>query len=60
MELENIVNIIQNGGLAIVIAIYLIFWITKKLDKKLDMLIDSINRLNINIEKLINHVAERN
>jgi len=60
MELENIVNIIQNGGLAIVIAIYLIHWITKKLDKKLDMLIDSINRLNINIEKLINHVAERN
>jgi hypothetical protein len=58
--METILQWIQNYGVAVAISVYLVYWITTKLDKKLDMLIDSINRLNINIEKLINHVAERN
>jgi hypothetical protein len=45
---------VQNYGIAVAIALYLMYWITSKLDKKLDALIESYNKLNNNIEKLIN------
>lgn len=49
----DIWNIIANQGVAVFIAIYLIYFITKKLNSKLDRLIESIQVLNNNIEKLI-------
>ena len=44
---------ITNYGLAVVIAGYLVWWITKKLNSKLDTLTQNIAQLNTNIERLI-------
>jgi uncharacterized protein YoxC len=60
----DILNWISQYGVAITIAVYLVYWITTKLNSKLDTLINSVNELsknvqslNANIEKLLNHLS---
>jgi hypothetical protein len=59
MSVETILTWVQNYGIAVAIALYLMYWVTSKLDKKLDALIESCNKLNHNIEKLITLVTQR-
>ena len=47
--LDSIVNL----GFSIAVAGYLIWWITKKLNSKLDRIARSLDELNRNIDKLI-------
>jgi hypothetical protein len=51
--MEELLPLVSQYGVAIVIALYLVYWVTSKLDRKLDALIESYSRLNNNIEKLI-------
>jgi len=55
---------VSQYGVAIVISVYLVYWITTKLNNKLDTLINAVNELsknvqslNTNIEKLLNHLS---
>ena len=55
---------VSQYGVAIVIAVYLVYWITNKLNSKLETLVDAVNELskhvqglNMNIEKLLNHLS---
>jgi hypothetical protein len=55
---------IPQYGVAIVIAVYLVYWVTARLNSKLDVLINAVNdlsknvqNLNVNIEKLLNHLS---
>jgi hypothetical protein len=59
MSTVEIFQWIQSYGIAVVISVYLVHWVTSKLDKKLDALIESNNKLNANIEKLITLVTQR-
>jgi cell division protein FtsB len=59
-----ILNWVAQYGAAIGIAVYLVYWITNKLNSKLDTLVDAVNdlsknvqSLNVNIEKLLNHLS---
>jgi len=56
---EYIVKAIQDTSVALVIATYLVYWVTRKLDKKIDLIINSIDRLSKSIEKLINSTTEK-
>jgi hypothetical protein len=55
----EIIQWVSQYGIAVAIALYLVYWITSKLDKKLDALIESNNKLSTNIEKLITLVTQR-
>lgn len=56
---QALLYMITNQTFAIVIATYLVWWITKKLNGKMDKLANSIDRLNMNIEALINVINNR-
>ncbi len=49
---QDIVSLIANYGVAVAISVYLVYWITTKLNSKLDELTKQIEKLNMNIEKL--------
>ncbi len=49
---------VANYGLAIVIAGYLVWWVTNKLNSKLDRLTQSIENLNQTIQHLIEEVRK--
>jgi len=57
--MNEFIHWISHYGVSIVISIYLVYWITNKLNSKLDKLVENINTLNTNIEKLINLVTAR-
>ena len=55
---------VSQYGVAIVIAVYLVYWITNKLNSKIEDLKNAVielsknvQSLNINIEKLLNHLS---
>ena len=50
--LVDITQIISNIGIPGGIAVYLVWWITNKLNSKLDRLIIELSRLNNNLERL--------
>lgn len=50
---SSIFELIANYGLALVISVYLIWWVTSKLNGKIDRLVNSIDELNENIKHLI-------
>lgn len=53
MEDIQILTIFLNYGIPSGIAIYLVWWITKSINGKLDRLISSIDKLSDRIDKLI-------
>lgn len=55
----SVIQSIVNIGIASGIAVYLVFWITKSLNGKLNDLKNEISKLNTNIEKLIYILEER-
>lgn len=52
MSDQDLLNILREGG-GIVIAAYLVWWMTRKLNGKFDRLTGSVERLNENIETLL-------
>ena len=50
---SSLMMLATNQTFAIVIAAYLIWWVTRKLNGKLDRLAISIEKLNSNIELLV-------
>jgi len=62
--MSDIFTWVSQYGAAIVIAMYLVYWITNKLNSKLETLVDAVNELskhvqdlNMNIEKLLNQLS---
>jgi len=53
MELESFLNAVATYGVPIVLSIYLVYWITTKLNSKLDALVSAVKELNNNIIRLI-------
>jgi peptidoglycan hydrolase CwlO-like protein len=60
----DIFSWVSQYGVAIGIAVYLVYWVTTKLNSKLDTLVNAVNELsknvqslNTNIEKLLNHLS---
>ena len=49
----DIVTLIANYGVPAGICVYLVLWITRKLNNKLDKLTESINTLNNKFDTLI-------
>ena len=49
----NLIDMIVNLGFAVAVATYLIYWTTRSLNGKLNDLKNSIEKLNNNIDKLI-------
>ena len=43
---------VANYGLAVVIAVYLVWWVTKNLNSKLDRLAQNMEQLNNNMKQL--------
>lgn len=48
----NIVDLLANQGLAIAIAIYLIWWVTTRLSAKLDSINDKLEKILVELRKL--------
>lgn len=48
----NIVDLLANQGLAVAIAIYLIWWVTTRLSAKLDSINDKLEKILIELRKL--------
>ena len=46
-------ELIANYGLALVISVYLVWWITSRLNGKIDRLANSLDKLNESINRLI-------
>lgn len=44
MEMD-LIQLITTNGLAVAIAVYLVYWITNKLDKRIEKLTEAINKL---------------
>lgn len=49
----DIIQIISNIGIPGGIAVYLVWWITNKLNSKLDRLVNELSRLNSNLERMV-------
>lgn len=62
----NIFTWVSQYGVAVVIAVYLVYWITNKLNGKIEDLKNAVielnknvQSLNTNIEKLLNHLSSK-
>ena len=44
MPLEELVNWIGNDGIAIAVAGWMVYWMTTRLEKKLDMIYEAVRR----------------
>ena len=51
-DVLGLAGIVADIGVGATIAIYLVYWMTRKMNGKLDRLAESIEKLNHNIEKL--------
>jgi hypothetical protein len=51
----NIVDLLANQGVAIVIAIYLMWWVTTKLSSKLDSIEYKLEQILLELRKLNSH-----
>jgi len=54
MEMD-LIQLITTNGLAVAIAVYLVYWITNKLDRRIEKLTEAINKLTeaVNTLKVI-------
>ena len=51
-ELNNLFSLLATYGVPIILSVYLVYWITNKLNSKLDKLVNAVQELNNNILKL--------
>lgn len=56
--MESLLNAAATKGLGIVVSIYLIWWITIKLEKKLDSIIRGQSITNKNLSKLTDSLTK--
>jgi len=52
MDFTEIIAIIANQGVAIAIAIYLVWWVTTRLSAKLDSIEDKLEQILLELRKL--------
>ena len=61
-ELQDLFSLLATYGVPIILSIYLVYWITSKLNSKIDKLVSAVQELNNNIVKLtekLDYVKER-
>ena len=55
-DVQQLFSLIATYGVPIVLSVYLVYWITSRLNSKLDKLINAFNELNNNIVRLIEKI----
>lgn len=55
-DFQQLFSLIATYGVPIVLSVYLVYWITSRLNSKLDKLISAFNELNNNIVRLIEKI----
>jgi len=59
-DMEALLMAIANIGVGATISLYLVYWITKKLNGKIERLANALEELNRNIERLQYLIEHRN
>lgn len=56
MDLTQLLTLAANSGVAVTIAIYLVWWVTKKVSNELGKITRKLNTINLNTVKLIERI----